>query len=1206
MLSWFARNGVCANLLMLLIAVAGLVTLSEVKQEVFPEISTDKILVNVVYPGAAPAEVEKGVCMRIEEAVDGVAGIKRLNATASEGAGTATIDALPGTDIKTLLEEVKMRVDAITTFPEECEKPLVQELILRRRVLEVAVHGEVEYSSLRKAAEKVRDGLSSIDGVSLVQLTNARPYEISIELSETALRRHQLNFDQVAAAVRRSSLDLPGGSIKTGDGEILLRTRGQSFSGSEFENITILTKPDGTRVRVGDVCAVQDGFADTDQETFFDGKPAIMVSVFRVGDQNATDIAEKISDYIETEAAGLKLPDGLNLTIWQDDSKVLRGRLDLLIRNGRAGLILVFLSLALFLRLRLAFWVALGIPVCFLGAIALMPLFGMSINVVSLFAFIVVLGIVVDDAIIVGESIYRFEHSGRARLDASIEGARQVARPVIFAILTTVAAFFPLLTVPGSLGRIMAVIPTIVISVLIFSLIESLLILPNHLSHGRQKKKKRRANALTAAWSAVQGAVERGLAFVIDRFYSPLLDFCLRWRYLSVAASLAIILATSGLFMGGWIQFHFMPKVDADNAVAFVSMPQGTPAEITSRAIRKLEASARKLEAELRAEGHSEGKGVFRHICSSLGGLPFREAQGNRGGRSGGFSGSHLCEVNIELAPAEERTVSSNEIARRWRELTGPIADANEVTYTASFFSTGDAVNVDLASSDPEALNAAAARLRAELGKLKAVHDITDSFRPGKRELQLRIREDAEHLGLSQADLGRQVRQGFYGLEAQRILRGRDEIRVMIRYPKAERRSLGDIENMRVRTRDGSEVPFTSVANIEYGRGFASINRADRRRIVTVKADVDKSASSSNAISSLVEEKIMPGILADFPGVRYSMEGERRERMESLAGLKKGFILALFMIFILLAIAFKSYLQPLIIMSVIPLGLVAAIWGHIFMGMDMTIFSMFGLVALTGVLVNDSLVMVDFINTSRKAGAGLFETIVEAGKVRFRPILLTSLTTFAGLTPLLLERSIQARFLIPMAVSLGFGVLFATAISLVMVPVGYLILEDVQALKRKFFLWWRKEVGREGPKMGWFIKAITRNYANFSGRAQRAEYWWFMLCSGIICGLTSLADVARLNAASEAGEMPGTPLFTIIFCLAILLPGLGVQARRLHDIGKSGALWFLILIPCFGALILLVWALEDSQPGNNQYGSNPKEIGAPGSDAGTATAGNEE
>ena len=1045
MLSWFARNGVCANLLMLLIIVAGVATLSEVKQEVFPEISTDKILVSVAYPGAAPAEVEKGVCLRIEEAVDGIAGIKRLNAYASEGAGTATIDALPGTDIKTLLDEVKMRVDSISTFPEECEKPLVQELVLRRRVLEVAIHGEVEYPSLRKAAEKVRDGLSSIDGVSLVQLTNARPYEISIEISETALRRHKLSFDQVATAVRRSSLDLPGGSIKTAEGEILLRTKGQAFRGAEFENITLLTRPDGTRVRIGDVCDVRDGFADTDQETFFDGKPAIMVSVFRVGDQNATDIAEKIAAFISTASAGLKLPGGLELTIWQDDSKVLRGRLDLLIRNGRAGLILVFLSLALFLKLRVAFWVALGIPVCFLGAIALMPLFGMSINVVSLFAFIVVLGIVVDDAIIVSESIYRLEHSGQPRLEASVEGCKQVARPVIFAVLTTIAAFFPLLTIPGSLGRIMAVIPTIVISVLIFSLIESLLILPNHLSHGRQKKKSS-PNALTAAWGAVQGQVERGLSFVISRIYSPLLHACLRWRYLSVAASLAIILATTGLFMGGWIQFHFMPKVDADNAVAFVSMPQGTPAAITRRAVQRLEKSARKLEAQLKAEGHSKGKGVFRHVCSSLGGLPFREAQDTRGGRSAGFSGSHLCEVNIELAPAEERTINSNEIARRWRELTGPIADANEVTYTASFFSTGDAVNVDLASSNAQALAAAAERLKKELARLEAVHDITDSFRSGKRELQLRIREDAKHFGLSQADLGRQVRQGFYGLEAQRILRGRDEIRVMIRYPEDERRSLGDIENMRIRTRDGSEVPFRSVADIKYGRGFASINRADRRRIVTVKADVDKNASSSNAISSVIEEELMPAILADFPGVRYSMEGERRERMESLSGLTKGFGLALFMIFILLAIPFKSYLQPLIIMSVIPLGLVAAVWGHIFMGMDMTIFSMFGLVALTGVLVNDSLVMVDFINCSRKAGAGLFDTIVMAGRVRFRPILLTSLTTFAGLTPLLLERSLQARFLIPMAVSLGFGVLFATAISLVMVPVGYLVLEDLRAL----------------------------------------------------------------------------------------------------------------------------------------------------------------
>ena len=1045
MLSWFARNGVCANLLMLLIAVAGIVTIMDIRQEVFPEISTDKILVSVAYPGAAPAEVEKGVCMRIEEAVDGIAGIKRLNAFAGEGAGTATIDALPGTDIKTLLDEVKARVDAITTFPEECERPSVQEMVLRRRVLEVAVHGELAYPSLRKAAEKVRDGISSLDGVSLVQLTNAQPYEISIEVSETALQRHGLDFEKVAAAIRRSSLDLPGGSIKTAEGEIMLRAKGQSLKGLEFEDITLLTRPDGTRVRVGDVCSVRDGFADTDQETFFDGKPAIMVSVFRVGDQNATGIAEEIENYLETAILDLKLPGELSLTVWQDDSKVLRGRLDLLIRNGRAGLILVFLSLALFLKLRLAFWVALGIPVCFLGAIALMPLFGMSINVVSLFAFIVVLGIVVDDAIIVGESIYRAEHAGRDRLAAAIEGSRQVARPVIFAVLTTVAAFFPLLTIPGSLGRIMAVIPTIVISVLFFSLIESLLILPNHLSHGKNRKPSR-PNALTSAWGRVQGKVEDGLSFVISRLYSPLLDFCLRWRYLSVAASLAIIFATCGLFMGGWIKFHFMPKVDADNAVAFVSMPQGTPAEITRRAALRLEESARKLEAQLAAEGHAREGKVFRHICSSLGALPFREAQDTRRGRSAGFSGSHLCEVNIELAPAENRTVNSNEIARRWRELTGPIADANEVTYTASFFNAGDAVNVDLSAGNPEELSSAAERLKEKLAALDGVYDITDSFRPGKRELQLRIREDAEHFGLSQADLGRQVRQGFYGLETQRILRGRDEIRVMIRYPDAERRSLGDIENMRVRARDGSEVPFRNVADIKYGRGFASINRAERRRITTVKADVDKRIASSSAITASIENKIMPAILDEFPSVRYSMEGEQRERMESLSGLKKGFALALFMIFILLAIPFKSYLQPLIIMSVIPLGLVAAVWGHIFMGMDMTIFSMFGLVALTGVLVNDSLVMVDFINISRKTGAEISETIALAGKVRFRPILLTSLTTFAGLTPLLLERSLQAKFLIPMAVSLGFGVLFATVISLVMVPVGYLILEDIRGL----------------------------------------------------------------------------------------------------------------------------------------------------------------
>ena len=1033
-IEWFARNSVAANLLMVLIMGGGLFLVSSIRMEIFPEFSSDIISVSLVYRGAAPEEVEEAVCVRIEEAVQGLDGIKRLTSTASENVGTVRIEVEPSADLRKLLDDVKARVDAITTFPAETEKPIIREITNRRQVINIAISGPADEKTLKTIGERVRDDLAAIPGITQVDLANTRPYEIAIEVSENDLRRYGLTFGEVAMAVRRFSIDLPGGGIRTQSGEILLRTKGQAHRGDEFESIVLRTRPDGTHLRLGEVATVVDGFAETDQSAQFDAEPTAIVQVYRVGDQNALDITEKVKAYIDEAQA--RMPDGIKLTVWSDFSRVLSGRLDLMIRNGRLGFILVFIALTLFLRLRLAFWVALGIPISFLGAISLMPALDISINLISLFAFIVVLGIVVDDAVIVGENIYRHHQMGKRGLRAAIDGTREVYVPVVFAILTSIAAFSPLLMVEGNMGKVLKLIPQIVILALIFSLIESLFILPAHLAHSKMGG----ASVSTGPWQRLQDRVSTGLLAFVENYYRPFLEWALQWRYATLASGIAALVLAVGLVGGGWIKFLFFPKIDSDNVVALLTMPQGTPAEVTESAVRRLERSALQLKREI--EGDTPGA-VFRHILASVGEQPFRATQSQNVGGNAEFSSAHLGEVNIELVPSENRAIGSEAIVQRWRELSGAIPDAVELTYASSLFSTGEAINIQFSGPDYGELREVAEKFKSRLGEYPGVFDIADTFRPGKREAKLSLTRQAEILGLSLSDLARQVRQAFYGEEAQRIQRGRDDIRVMVRYPASERRSLGNLEDMRVRTPDGGEVPFSIAAEAELSRGYASIRRADRQKAINVTADVDQNAANANEILAEVTGAVLPEILAEHPRVRYGFEGEQRQQTETLVGLADSFVIALLVIYILLAIPFKSYTQPLIVMTAIPFGIVGAICGHVMLGFDLTIFSLFGIVALIGVVVNDSLVMVDFINKQREKGNALSIAIREAGAVRFRPILLTSLTTFLGLTPMLFEKSIQAQFLIPMAISLGFGILFATVITLLLVPISYNILEDL-------------------------------------------------------------------------------------------------------------------------------------------------------------------
>jgi multidrug efflux pump subunit AcrB len=1051
-IGWFARNRVAANLVMVVIMAGGLVSATTIKREVFPEFALDIITVAVPYLGAAPEEVEEGVCVRVEEAVQGLDGIERVTSTASEGVGTVVIELELGADARKVLDDVKSRVDAIDTFPEETEKPIVQELTNRQDVINLAVWGDADEVTLRHLAQRARDELAARPQISQVELTNSRPYEISIEVSENELRRHGLSFDTVARAVRRSSLDLPGGSVKTAGGEILLRTKGQAYRGREFADLVLLTRRDGTHLRLGDVATVVDGFADTDQRSRFNGKPAVLLQVFRTGDQGALEIGAEVKRY--TEEARAWLPEGAQLTYWGDSTQTLQDRLDLLARNGRNGFLLVVAVLALFLRFRLAFWVSLGIPISFLGAVWLMPTLDVSLNLISMFAFIVVLGIVVDDAIIVGENVYSHYQRHRRPLKAAIDGAREVSVPVVFAVLTTVAAFMPLLAVEGAIGKTMRVIPLIVIPALLFSLVESLWILPAHLSRVRRRK----TPAREGLWARFQSRVAGALDSFVRGAYRPSLELGLRWRYLTAAVGVATLLLTLGLVGAGWVRFIFFPAVEADYMVAALTMPQGTPVEATSEAIAGLERSA---EAVRREVEDRSGQDLFRHAVTILGRQPVSAGVGNSHFAADlSTGGPHLGEVFVELVPAEEREESAAAMAQRWREMTPAIPDAVELVVSSSIFRPGEDINVQLTGSDITELRSAARDLKARLAEYPGVHEIADSFREGKREVRLNIKPEAEVLGLTLSDLGRQVRQAFYGEEAQRIQRGRDDIRVMVRYPADERRSLGDMEGMRIRTPTGHEVPFSQVATVEPGRGFASIKRVDRRRAVNVTANVDTAVATPGDIVDDLDARVLPGIQAAHPGVLYTHEGAQSEERDTIAGLKRGFALALLLIYALLAIPLRSYVQPLVIMSAIPFGLVGAVWGHMIMGMDLTILSMFGIVALAGVVVNDSLVMVDFVNRYR-ADHALEAAVREAGVARFRPILLTSLTTFFGLLPLLLERSLQARFLIPMAVSLSFGVIFATFITLVLVPAGYLIAEDVKALARGL---WRRPPAEASPE----------------------------------------------------------------------------------------------------------------------------------------------
>jgi multidrug efflux pump subunit AcrB len=1027
LISWFARNSVAANLLMVFIIVWGLTTLAgRLPLEVFPSFELERVSIRAAFRGASPAEVEEGVTIKIEEAIQELQGIKRITSVANEGSGSVNVEMIKGYDGQKLLDEIKQQVDQISDFPDDVESPSVYIPSRNREVISVIVAGDLPEKELRTLASRVRDDLEALPNVSSVAVSGARDYELAIEVSEAALSRYGITLSEVAQAINNSSLDLAAGSIQTAGGEVLLRTKGQAYGAEDFSSVIVKTRPDGTRLTVGDLANINDGFSEQALEQRYNGQLAIEVDVFRTGLQSAITVADEVKGYIAE--ASETMPYGVTLGYWRDSSRTVKARLNTLLKSAVQGGLLVMLLLTLFLRFWVAAWVFIGIPVSILGGIALMPHIGVSINLLSLFAFILVLGIVVDDAIVTGENIYTHMRKNPDRVQAAIDGTHEIAVPVTFGVLTTVAAFIPLMLIEGVRGQIFAQIPYIVIPVLLFSIVESKFVLPSHMSHLNFHKKTK-----PNIFARIQHKIADGFEWFVHTLYQPALAFCLRNRYMVLSAFVGGAIIVFSLVSAGHVRFIFFPRVQSETAQVRVEMTDGTPFHITQGHIERITNQVQALQDKYIDPDTNES--VIESIMSTAG-------SAGRGAR-----GSHVGRVLFEVTPPEHRTmeVSTRELVGELRRQIGSIPGAKNISYRAEIGRGGSPVDIQISGFDFNELQEVAALYKNQLRNYPGISDITDSFEGGKQEIQLSILPEAQQLGLTMAGLASQVRPAFLGTEVQSIQRNRDDVKVIVRYPAEERRSVENLQRLPIRLSNGEELPLSSVADVRMGRGFASITRIDRRRTVNVEADIDKETTDIEAIKRDLEA-FTKTLSADYPDIRVSLEGEAREQRDSFGSLQTGLVFVLLIIYTLLAIPFRSYVQPLMVMCVIPFGVVGGILGHMIMGMTLSIMSYMGMLALCGVVVNDSLVLVDYVNRRRREGVDLFSAVRKAGVARFRAVILTSLTTFFGLTPLIFETSTQAQFLIPMAVSLGFGILFATVVTLVLIPVNYLVLEDIKRL----------------------------------------------------------------------------------------------------------------------------------------------------------------
>ncbi len=1030
-IAYMAKNGTAVNVVMLVLLVGGLHAAFGLVQEVIPDVSLDRVQVLVPYPGASPEEVEESIVRRIEEQIRGVEGLERVTAIASEGLASVIAEFKAGTDIDRALNEVKAEVDRIPTFPADAERPEVREITSRQRFMRLLVHGDVPERTLKELAYGIEEGISALAQVSLASTSGTRPYEISVEIPQRRLRSLGLTLEDVARAVRQGSLELSAGKVSAAGDEILVRTLGRKYVQADFEDIIVLTRPDGTAVRVGDIATVRDGFADTELRVRYNGRPAARVDVYRTSDEQLLGISAAVQDYLAADIRP-SLPAGVDVAVWSDDAELVGGRLGLMVKNGLLGLLLVFIALALFLEIRLALWVAVGLAVSFTGTFLVMDFLGLSINMFSLMGLILALGIVVDDAIVVGESVYSEREKGAGGLAAAIRGTKSVSSPVIFSVLTTIVAFSTLMTVPGPQGKLARAIPIVVISVLVVSLLESLLILPNHLSHLPAPDRSRHRAA------ELSRRIRERVDIFVRRFVEGPLDRGLRLAtgqpFVVLASAAGLLVLSSALVLSGIVPSRFIIPLEGDIVSASLRLPTGTPGEQTGDVADRVAAAGHRAVARVAAErGTAAGDlplevavavtvGQPAELFDPLAGDAFQSARG------------HLATVQFKLIDWERHGISGSTLERAWREEVGEVPEATALSITSSIVGGDLPVHYDLSHPDPVRLRAIADDVAAELAGIDGVFDVRTNLDEGFGELQLELDPAARTLHLTVDEFARQVRSAFFGLEALRVPRGREDVRVYVRLPEEERNSAVDIERYMVRTPGGGEVELGQISSARFARSTSAIHRLDGQRFVTVTADVDAVNATGRQVDDRLERGFFASLEARDPGFHYVFGGQRRQQDNVNAALARSGFLALIIMYALMAIPFGSWLQPLIVLAAIPLGAVGALAGHMLLGLDLSIWSQQGLIGVGGVVINDSLVMVKFMNDFRDSGMEPREAIIAGSKVRFRAILLTSVTTFLGVAPLVFETSAHARHLVPLATSVGFGVLVATFLLLLVVP----------------------------------------------------------------------------------------------------------------------------------------------------------------------------
>ena len=1058
---WAVRNGPGINVLIVVLLGLGFASFMSMRREIFPEFQLDVVLVTVPYPGASPDEVESGISSKIEEEIQSITGIKRITSIAREGAGYTLAELTNAAEPDRVLSEIRSAVDRIgPQFPQNAERATVEQITFRQPAINVAIIGPDDRSPaaerrLREIAEDVRTRLLDLPTISQAELINTKPFQIDVELAEDTLRKYGLSINQVAAALRSENQELPGGQIKTEGQEILLRGKNKRDTGEAIESLPVISQPNGTVLTIGDLGTVRDHFDDVTALNEVNGHPAQVIKIDRSSDEDLLALTDDVHEFVRQTT----MPPGYRILAANDESVDVRDRIRMLRDNGIQGGLIVFVMLAIFLNPRLAFWVAMGIPISIFGAGIVLVLFGQTLNMLSMFAFLMAVGIVVDDGIVIGENIYEHRLLGKSYLQASIDGASEVLPSVFSSIGTTIVAFLPLLFVSGVMGKFIAVMPLAIIAMLLISLAEVTFALPGHLSHepGKAKTSMQKTLALLAtpllplekAFQVMGRWADSGFEWFNDYVYSPSLRAVLRYPQIPIGAALLMVLSAAGLVRSGTVPFEFFPKLDGKNIVAQIVYPSGTPASVTAEAVRRIDTAVREISQDVAAREEAAGTNltpppespdsVAGPVKLTLLQVGFSSGDGSPAA-SATSSGSNVGQVQAELHDASMRNLTSEEIIALWRERAGEFPGAERVTFqSANMGPGGKALEFKILApaSSQEQLEAAVERCKQTLAKYEGVFDIRDDNVPGKYEFQFRVKESAQSLGVSQNDLAEAIRSSYYGAEVMRLQRGRHEVKLMVRYPEEQRGSLADFENIRVRGADGVERPFLELADVTVSRGYNEINRLDQYRSITISADVDVRKANAYAIAQELQEGIVPTLMAQYPTLRFRWEGQQQETAESFQSLLIGFIAAMLGMYFLLVLEFRSYLQPMLVLLIVPFGLVGAVYGHAIMNLPLTLFSMFGMVTLSGVVVNDSIVMIDFINRLVRGGEPLKAALEQAGRRRLRAVMLTSITTIAGLLPMLLEKSFQAQALVPMATSLAFGLMATTLLVLFLMPFLY-------------------------------------------------------------------------------------------------------------------------------------------------------------------------